>query len=207
MNSLHKDNQLRNVGSSDFSEYAQSSILLNVIQHLLEEVSDLKRQLLAQEEADFKRKLLVHDHGQNKPDAIHKENSKCKAVENDKYFKENIHKNQRRSADQRLRYAEIVRGSSNKFDYNKTRISLNKKRLNDADLLPCKFCLEKHIWGRANCKAYSEIQSKETDLLPCKYCSEKHVWGRKNCKAYGHRCYKCLRFNHNAKACRNRQKM
>ena len=163
----------------------------------------MKRQLLAQEEADFKRKLLVHDHGQNKTDAIHGENSKCKAAEKDKYFKENIHKNQRRSADQRLRYAEIVRGSSNKFDYNKTRISLNKKRLNDADLLPCKFCLEKHIWGRANCKAYSEIQSKETDLLPCKYCSEKHVWGRKNCKAYGHRCYKCLRFNHNAKACRN----
>ena len=138
MNSLHKDNQLRNVGSSDFSEYAQSSILLNVIQHLLEEVSDLKRQLLAQEEeADFKRKLLVHDHGQNKTDAIHKENSKCKAVEKDKYFKENIHKNQRRSADQTLRYAEIVRGSSNKFDYNKTRISLNKRY--------CKFCLEKHI--------------------------------------------------------------
>ena len=37
----------------------------------------------------------------------------------------------------------------------------------------------------------------------CKFCAEKHVWGKKRCSAYGEKCTKCGALHHNAKACRN----
>ena len=51
---------------------------------------------------------------------------------------------------------------------------------------------QSRVWKPDICSS----NRKQSELKPCKFCTESHVWGADKCTAYGHKCRKCLKWNH-----------
>jgi len=62
----------------------------------------------------------------------------------------------------------------------------------------------KHFQYKGYGASRRKMSIQNENLKPCRYCTEVHIWGHKNCPAFGKRCTKCMKFNHNAKACLSR---
>jgi hypothetical protein len=163
--------------------------ILNVIQHLLEEIAELKQKLHECQGQDRKEKI----HKRWNPEVRKGYNVKMHIVSegaSEDIVKENV---------------QVKYGNS----YGSHRF----KPRNEKKLKPCQFCGETHIWGSENCRAFGQICRKcykrnhfadvcrNKQLKPCKYCGKTHKWGSENCPEFGKTCENCGKLNHNSEIC------
>ena len=171
----------------------KSSILLNVIQHLLEEVAELKQKLRLQEKGKTHLKLKVDDiHSDNKCKADVANGDDCKYQG---YGAGGVYSKY-------TGYGATTGGNgAGGDDYQYKGYGAGGDDYCYQGAGGCRRNIDVHKC--CNGKQCSSTNMK--NLRSCRYCGLVHKFGSANCKAFGKSCNKCKKMNHFSRVCRSRK--